>query len=217
MAQDGLRHFAQQGEEAVLHGPAMIGQGTVVFAHAHAKHLGETALQRAFEFGVGFDAVEADGMIRRPYIAGIENRHVIIHGGDGFRRHGGPHRSATGGFRNTQVGQDRGLSLGGGAAMAAHGRHDEGMGSDVLQPLASCSNHRRQMGYAAAADGHRHCIAGTDGTVRQSPVDRRGRGGGNICDAVTFRSQLDMIKVRECEIRFDIGWVAHKKIGSPGM
>ena len=151
-------------------------------AEADGHHLGEPALHLAVEGGVRLDpahhqhgvglegaAVEVD----RDAGAGLADAHHLHAGLDG---------AAHGLFREAELGQQRHLARGDGAAVAAHRGHDEGREVAGLEPRNRRRDHGRLAADAAAAAGDRH--AGAGAKCREPPrcVERGTGGGGDIVE-----------------------------------
>ena len=149
-------------------------------AEADGDHLGEPALDLPVEGGVRLDpahhqhriglegaAVEMDRYAR----AGLAQPHDLHAGLDG---------AAHGLFREAELGQERHLAGGDGAAVTAHRRHDEGCEPAALEPRDRSLDHRGLAEDAPAAASNRD-----PGACRECGELPRGiqgcvRGGGDI-------------------------------------
>ena len=63
LCKGNLRPILEQWFKACLHGPAMIGQGPFMLSKTDHQHFGQAAFQGSLELGVGFDAVNAYGVV----------------------------------------------------------------------------------------------------------------------------------------------------------
>ena len=123
------------------------------------------AIDDADPVGLGSDPVAPDGQTES--LASLDDVHA------------GPERAAHGRLRDAVVRQDLELALRGGAAVAAHGREDEGLRAECLQMVHHRPDDDRNVGNAATARSYGHRVAALDGQLRRvhgSPDPRRDVG-----------------------------------------
>ncbi len=131
----------------------MIDASAIVLAQADEHHLHQAAFDIADEAGMRLDAVADDDVI------GVEGVLIEVDGkalggfADDHRVHAGPNRAPAKRFGDAVAGQDANLLLGGSAAVAAHGRHDERLTAQAPHVPNDFSEHQGDVGDAAAAGG----------------------------------------------------------------
>ena len=160
----------QDGPAVLLHqlvhdGGALVmdALGALLLAKANGHHLHQAALVGAPEGGVGLDAVEEDDAVRLRGVLVDEHRLVTDAGdADLDRLHGALDGAAHGLLGNAVVLENLGLTLGGGAAVAAHGGHDVGFGALGLDEVHDSTGHQGVVVDAAAAAGNGDLLAGLD-------------------------------------------------------
>ena len=189
---------------------AMDVLGARLLAQADRDQLGEPALDRAIEARVRLDPVDAE---HRVGLGGIP----VEAAGDAVQRravfdrfHRRADRGADGRFGHAEVGEHACLALGGGAAVAAHRRHDERLEAALLQVPDRGRDDLRDVGDAAAADRDRDAGAPAQllepAGSRERLVDRRGEIGDRRALRVLeadpqHRRQRHVGKVRQVDHR----------------
>ena len=126
-----MQHLPSDGADDVFEAE-LVGVGVIALragelAEADRHHLEQAAFDLAGEIGVPLDAADehdAVGFVGVPIHEGFD-----AVGGLAERDHFqlADHRAAHGGLGDAVVGEHVGLTLGGGGAVAAHGRKDEGL------------------------------------------------------------------------------------------
>ena len=185
-AQDGA--VFQDGPAVLLHqlvhdGGALVmdALGAVLLAQADGHHLHQAALIGAAEGGVGLDTVEENDAVRLRGVL-IDKDRLMAYAGkaDLHRLHGALDGAAHGLLGDAVVLEDLGLALGGGAAVAAHGGHDVGLGTLGLDEVHDGPGHGGVVVDAAAAAGDGNLLAGLDLAADLGAVKLPGDNAGDL-------------------------------------
>src|ERR1700733_3110220 len=103
------------------------------------------------------------------------NRKAFSSLANDFRIHAGANRTTAELLGNAVGTEHFALTLGGGSAMASHGRNDEWIGANASDVPADGANDFRDVGNAATARGNGDALAGADFFLqfqpRQLPLD----------------------------------------------
>ena len=162
----------------------MEGVGAFPLAHADGHHLHQAGLIGAPEGGVGLDASHHDhrvgfvGVLVYPDLVAV-GQEAHLH-----RLHAGEDGTAAVFLGDAEALQDGPLSLGGGAAVAAHGGDDEGLGAQGSDPGGQFPEDQGHIADLAAAAGHAHPHAGADAPLKFLVVQLRPQLRRRVPDAV---------------------------------
>ena len=132
--------------------------GPLLFAHADHDHLHEPAFAGAAEGDVRFDAIhhgDPIGLGRKPVDV---HREPVRGYADLDRLHARADGGSDGLLGDAHAGQHVALSFGGGAAVAAHGREEEGFAPGAPDLGCNGLQDQRQVGDAPAAGGHGNAV-----------------------------------------------------------
>jgi hypothetical protein len=160
---------------------------------------------------VRFDAVDAEhgvglgGVPVEPAGDAVQ-RHAVLD-----RLHRGADRRADRGLGDAQMREHARLALGGGGAVAAHRRHDEGRKAALLEVPDRGGHDLGDVGDAAAADRDCHARPAPElieaARARQCLVDRAGEVGDRLAPGLL---QADPQHRRQRHVR-EVGQVDHRK------
>src|SRR5262249_17798659 len=151
-----------------------------VLAQADEHHLEQAALDGPVEGGVRLDACDDADVVG---LAGVlvEVDRVALAGradlDDLHRRLDG---RADGLLGDAVALDDLALPLGGAAAVAAHGGHEEGFGAEGLQVVGDGAEDEGDVGDAAAAGGERDGVAGLDAALQLEVGEGGADAGGDV-------------------------------------
>ena len=178
--QDGtavlLHQFVHDGRALV-----MDALSALLLAKANGHHLHEAALIGAPERGVGLDAVVEDDAVGLRGVF-VDVHRLVTHAGnaDLHGLHGALDGAAHVLLGNAVVLEDLGLALGGGAAVAAHGRHDIGLGPLGLDKVHDGPGHNGVVVDAPAAAGNGDLLTRLDLAADLRAIQLPGDDAGNI-------------------------------------
>ena len=132
-----------------------------LLAQSDRAYLGQPTFDRTPEVGVRFDAIDQQHMI------GLEGRRAHEHGhfidvADLLDVHARDDWHAYAFARDAIAGQHVALAVGSGAAVAAHGRHDERIAAELADGFTAGTQDVWHVGNAAAAGGDRHAFVEGD-------------------------------------------------------
>ena len=127
--------------------------GAGLLAEADRELLHEAALDGAHEIGVRLHAVDQDDAVGLPGEA-VEEEGDALDLAQRDDLHGGADRRPDGRLGDAEVREHLGLAGGGGAAVRAHGRHDEGLEAGGREPRDEAADQHGDVGDAAAADSY---------------------------------------------------------------
>ena len=153
---------ADDAVEAVVDNGLVVQGRAFVLAQADEHHLVQAAFDFADKVGVWLDAAN-DG-----HVVGFERVLVEKDGDAVFSRahlyglHGRLDRCASVLLGDAVAFDDSLLRLGDAAAVAAHGRNEEGLEAEGFELGHETFDHQRDIGNAATADGDGDGLAGID-------------------------------------------------------
>ena len=156
------RHAADDLAETVVEDRPVIDGRPCALAQPDEHHLHQPAFDVADKLGVRLDAA-ADH-----HVVGLIGEAVEVDGeafgrlADDDRFHAGADRAAHERLGDAVALDDPPLAFGRAAAVAAHGRHHERLGPQLLEVFDGRPDDRGDIGDAAAAGGDRHALARLD-------------------------------------------------------
>jgi hypothetical protein len=156
--------------------------GAVCLAEADGRHLAEAALDRSPEAGVRLDAPDHDDPVGAGGAGVHVDRHALWRAAEDDRLHRRADLDAEAGRRDAVAGQHLALPLGRPAAVAAHGRDDEGARAERAQLVEDRADDLAQRRDAPAADREGDLGAGPQAGAEVEaahPVADRGRQVGD--------------------------------------
>ena len=182
--------------------------GALLLAQANGHHLHQAAFIGTAEGGMGLDAVEEDDAVRLRGVLVHEHR-LVTHAGnaDLHRLHGTLHRAAHGFLSDAVVLEDLELTLGGGAAVAAHSRHNVRLGAFGFDKIHNGAGHQGIVVDAAAAAGNGDLLAGLDLAADLGAVQFPGDNAGNVTfgDAGLVKVLADLDHLGDGSVLDEVG------------
>ena len=177
-----LTHRAHDPIEAVVDDRLVIQGGPLMLAEPDQHHLVQTALDLPGERRVRLDPSHDDDVVGLIGVLVEKNGHAVI--GLGNLHH--LHRRADGRagvlFGDSVPLDDGALSLCGAAAVAPHGRHDEGFGPGSLELPDQRLRDQGDVGYAPAADADGDAVAFLDFAMHTDFADFGTHGAFDVVE-----------------------------------
>ena len=189
--------------------PLVADAGAVLLAQADGQHLHDAAFIFAVEIGVGLDAahghdvVAGEGEGVQPDVQAFLG-HAHLAG-----LHSGMDLAAAGLLGDAVVVQDGLLALGGGAAVAAHGRHDIGRGADALELLGEGPQDHHAVGDLTAGGGKAHRAAGLDAVQGTLALESVPYSLGHILNVGIVHPVAHFVKLGDLNILQKVFYNAH--------
>ena len=160
VVQQHAADLRQHGAEPHRRAQAMHAVGAPRLAEPDGNHLDQAAFDGPVEAGVRLDPADGDDAVRTGRVGIQQAGQAFIRAAQFDHLHGRANRHAHGGLRYAETLQNPRLAFGGGAAVAAHGGHDERLQAPFLEIADDARDQTRQLGQASAADADGHRGAG---------------------------------------------------------
>lgn len=132
----------------------------LLLAETDNRHFGDAAFNGAAEGRVGLYAVDDNDGVRLKQMGRHPDGIAVFGVADVGDLHGGKDRRTHGGLVDAEGIQNFRLSLRCGAAVASHGRHDEGVGLPLLHNVHQLLHHHGEVGDLPASHGDHHRLPG---------------------------------------------------------
>ena len=175
----------------------MVDSGTVVLAQPDQHHFHEAAFDFSREERMGLHPIADHHVVGLVGLLVEMDREALGGPADLHGIHAGPDGAAAEGLGYSVGLKDIALSPGGCAAVAAHGRDDEGAGAELPEMPHGGLEYAADVGDPSASGGNGHCLAGPDplpqGKTRKLGLD----GGGNLCQLGSLEALPDAEHLRE--------------------
>ena len=145
-ADDGLVPQANDGPVSAV--------GASLLAESDGQHLENSAAQRAAKIGVRLDAVDGNNSVCREGGNAEQDFLSVENGADAARFHAGLDGDAEVIRSDAELGKHFRLPFGSGAAVAAHGGHDERLCAGALEQINGRLHNLFQIADAAASNAN---------------------------------------------------------------